>query len=140
MESSASELEERIRRRADYALRLCSEGIELMRSGRWWDAAEKIWGSVRTATDALSLRVTGRPLDAKPREVRWREFVRDLLVRAGLTLKEAEDLASTFVDVRDRMHGAMFYGGYYVDEAQDLAERALRYVRAVLRVAGVTSL
>jgi len=90
----------------------------------------------------LRLEVQHKPLTAEimgtvapPRGVTWREFIRETLVKAGLTGEEADKWASYYIDVRDRLHGACFYGLIYEEaEHKPLMLKAEEYVNLVKRI------
>lgn len=110
-----------------------NEAFELLEKGYVHDAAEKVWVSVKSATEALALRYHGttRP----PHGVSWRRFVREVFTRAGLSEREAEELADYFIDVRDRLHGGVFYGFFYEEEEhRPLIEKARRYLELVSKL------
>jgi HEPN domain-containing protein len=108
---------------------------ELLKAGDLPNAAEKAWAAVRSATTALALRTRGTP--AKPEGVAWREFVRGVLMGAGLSEEEASRWAAYFIDARDRLHGACFYGLQCEEpEHRPLIERAGEYVSLVEKLLG----
>jgi|GEM_PF-2054523 len=77
------------------------EAFRLSKQGDVHDATEKIWASVKSATDALALKYhdTTRP----PQGVSWRRFIREAFIKAGLKEEEAEKLADYFLDVRGKL-------------------------------------
>ena len=98
-----------------------------------YDAAEKIWAAVRHATTALAEKYldTASP----PEGWTWRRFVKEAFLKAGLSEKEAEDLAAYFIDVRKSLHGDCFYGLFYEEsEHEPLMERAKQYIELVSRL------
>jgi len=119
-----------------------SRALELLGKGDPHDAAEKLWASVRRVTLALTELALGRA--APERGETWRAFVARALRVAGLEGSRAEELASVFVEVRDRLHGAVFYGAVYEEqEHRPVFEKGFEYVRAVAgpvsRLAGATT-
>jgi uncharacterized protein (UPF0332 family) len=109
------------------------EAFRLLKQGDVHDAAEKIWASVKSATDALALKYhdTTRP----PQGVSWRRFVREAFIKAGLKEEEAEKLADYFLDVRGKLHGEVFYGFFYEDEEhRPLIEKAREYILLIERL------
>jgi plasmid stabilization system protein ParE len=87
-----------------------------------YDAAEKIWAAVRHATTALAEKYLG--VASPPEGWTWRRFVKEAFLKAGLSEKEAEDLAAYFIDVRKSLHGDCFYGLFYEEsEHKPLMER-----------------
>jgi HEPN domain-containing protein len=98
-----------------------------------YDAAEKIWVAVRHATTALAEKYLG--VASPPEGWTWRRFVKEALLKAGLSEKEAEDLAAYFIDVRKGLHGDCFYGLFYEEgEHEPLMERAKQYIELVSRL------
>jgi plasmid stabilization system protein ParE len=115
------------------ARRYVRRAAELLKAGDLPDAAERAWAAVRSATTALALRTRGTP--SKPEGMAWREFVKDVLVRAGLGEGEASRWAAYSIDARDRLHGACFYGLQCKEpEHRPLIERAGEYVSLVERL------
>jgi HEPN domain-containing protein len=103
---------------------------ELLERGDPYDAAEKIWATVKHATTALTAAALGEVAPLKG--VSWRSFVREAFVKAGLSEEEASRWASYYIDVRDRVHGGCFYGlTYEEDEHKPLMERAKEYVELI---------
>jgi hypothetical protein len=101
---------------------------ELLARGDPYDAAEKVWAAVKTATEALTVKVLAKR--APPEGWTWRRFV-----KAGLSEEETEKLAAYYIDVRDRLHGACFYGLLYEEgEHKPLMEKARWYVDLIERV------
>ena len=101
---------------------------ELLARGDPYDAAEKVWAAVKTATEALTVKVLAKR--APPEDWTWRRFV-----KAGLSEEEAEKLTAYYIDVRDRLHGACFYGLLYEEgEHKPLMEKARWYVDLIERV------
>jgi len=110
-----------------------SQAYELLARGDPYDAAEKVWAAVKAATEALTGRVLAA--QAPPKGMRWRSFVEEAFMKAGLGGKEAEELAAYYIDCRDRLHGACFYGLLYEeDEHRPLMEKARWYVDLVERL------
>jgi HEPN domain-containing protein len=106
---------------------------ELLAHGDPYDAAEKVWAAVKAATEALTIRVLAAPVP--PKGSGWRIFVKEAFLKAGLSEEEAEKLAAYFIEVRDRLHGACFYGLLYEEnEHKPLMERAKWYIDLVERV------
>jgi hypothetical protein len=58
------ELEDQIKRYLAIARNYLDEGLKMLRGGDAHNAAEKVWASVKSATEALALRYHGttRPL------------------------------------------------------------------------------
>jgi len=111
---------------------------ELLERGDPYDAAEKIWATVKHATTALTAAALGEVAPLKG--VSWRSFVREAFVKASLSEEEASRWASYYIDVRDRVHGGCFYGlTYEEDEHGPLMERAKEYVELVEKLLGATS-
>ena len=109
------------------------EARKLMERGDVHDAAEKVWAAVRSATQALTTKFAGTV--TPPKGTTWREFVKETLVKAGLTSEEADKWASYYIDVRDRLHGACFYGLIYEEaEHKPLMLKAEEYVNLVKRI------
>ncbi len=105
-------------------------GQELLSRGDYHDAAEKFWAAVKSATMALTLKYMGRTVP--PKGVSWRKFVMEAFLRAGVMVDEATSWAQYFIDVKDRLHGACFYGFMYEeDEHRQLVERAGEYLKRV---------
>ena len=108
-------------------------GMELFGRRDYFDAAEKVWASVRAATLALTQRFLGRT--TPPEGVYWREFVTDAFIRAGLSKDEAEERASYFIEVRRGLHGECFYGLIYEEiEHKPLIEKAREYISEIRRL------
>jgi hypothetical protein len=106
---------------------------ELLARGDPYDAAEKVWAAVKAATEALTVKVLAKR--APPEDWTWRRFVKGAFVKAGLSEEEAEKLAAYYIDVRDRLHGACFYGLLYEEgEHKPLMEKARWYVDLIERV------
>jgi len=106
---------------------------ELPARGDPYDAAEKVWAAVKSATETLTSRVLAAPVP--PKGSGWRIFVKEAFLKAGLSEEEAEKLAAYYIDVRDRLHGACFYGLLYEEsEHKPLMERARWYIDLVERV------
>jgi len=55
--------------------------LRLLEEGDHFDACEKAWAAVESATQALTLRWLGRA--EPPRGTSWREFVASAFARAG---------------------------------------------------------
>jgi uncharacterized protein (UPF0332 family) len=109
------------------------EARKLMERGGVHDAAEKVWAAIRSATQALTTKLAGTVTPLKG--TTWREFVKETLVKAGLTSEEADKWASCYIDVRDRLHGACFYGLIYEEsEHKPLMLKAEEYVNLVKRI------
>jgi HEPN domain-containing protein len=109
------------------------EARRLMERGDVHDAAEKVWAAVRSATQALTTKLAGTV--TPPKGTTWREFVKETLVKAELTSEEADKWASYYIDVRDRLHGACFYGLIYEEsEHKPLMLKAEEYVNLVKRI------
>jgi HEPN domain-containing protein len=109
------------------------EARRLMEGGDVHDAAEKVWAAIRSATQALTTKLAGTV--TPPKGTTWREFVKETLVKAGLTSEEADRWASYYIDVRDRLHGACFYGLIYEEsEHKPLMLKAEEYVNLVKRI------
>lgn len=83
-------------------------GIELFSKGDYYDASEKIWACIKIATMDLTQKYLGRT--TPPKDVYWRDFVREAFLKAGLTEKRAKEMANYFIEVRSRLHGEYFYG------------------------------
>ena len=112
-----------------------SQAYELLARGDPYDAAEKVWAAVKAATEALTRATLGAP--APPKGLGWRHFVKEAFVKAGLSEKEAEELAAYYIDARDRLHGACFYGLLYEEaEHKPLVEKAKWYLDSVERALG----
>jgi hypothetical protein len=95
-----------------------------------YDAAEKVWASVKHATRALTLKFLGEDTPS-PGET-WRSFVTRAFMRAGLSSDDASRWAAYFVDVRGRLHGEVFYGLMYEEgEYKPLMEKAREYLELV---------
>jgi len=108
-------------------------GMKLLEEEDYYDAAEKIWASVKTATAALTQRYLGRI--APPKGVYWRDFVAEAFMKAGLKEDEARVMASYFMDVRSKLHGECFYGLIYEEpEHKPLMEKAKNYLDHVRRL------
>jgi hypothetical protein len=106
---------------------------ELLARGDPYDAAEKVWAAVKSATEALTSRVLAARVP--PKGSGWRIFVKEAFLKAGLSEEEAEKLAAYFIEVRDRLHGACFYGLLYEEgEHKPLMEKARWYVDLIERV------
>jgi uncharacterized protein (UPF0332 family) len=110
-----------------------SEAFKLLERGDPFDAAEKIWATVKHATTALTMSVLGEA--APPKGASWRSFVKEAFVKAGLSEGEASKWASYFIDVRSKLHGDCFYGlTYEEEEHRPLMERAKEYIDLVERI------
>lgn len=106
---------------------------ELPARGDPYDAAENVWAAVKSATKTLTSRVLAAPVPTKGSG--WRIFVKEAFLKAGLSEEEAEKLAAYYIDVRDRLHGACFYGLLYEEsEHKPLMERTRWYIDLVERV------
>jgi hypothetical protein len=106
---------------------------ELPARGDTYDAAENVWAAVKSATETLTSRVLAAPVP--PKGSRWRIFVKEAFLKAGLSEEEAEKLAAYYIDIRDRLHGACFYGLLYEEgEHKPLTEKARWYVDLIERV------
>jgi len=109
------------------------EARKLMERGDVHDAAEKVWAAIRSSTQVLTTKLAGTV--TPPKGTTWREFVKETLVKAGLTSEEADKWASYYIDVRDRLHGACFYGLIYEEaEHRPLMLKAEEYVNLVKRI------
>jgi len=76
---------------AEHAHEAC---LRLLEEGDHFDACEKAWAAVESATRALTLRWLGR---AEPLwGTSWREFVASAFARAGAPEGEARELAAFF--------------------------------------------
>jgi len=106
------------------------EAYRLLERGDPYDAAEEVWAAVKHSTMALIMRVF--KATAPPRGVSWRLFVKEALVKLGLSEEEASMWATYYVDVRDRLHGGCFHGLVYEEEEhRPLIERAREYIGIV---------
>jgi hypothetical protein len=95
-----------------------------------YDAAEKIWAAVWHATIALTEKHLGS--SEPPKGWTWRRFVREAFLKAGLSEREAEELAAYYIEVRKSLHGDCFYGRHYEEEEhKPLMDRAWDYVKLV---------
>jgi len=117
--------------KAERAYEAC---LRLLEEGDHFDACEKAWAAVESATQALTLRWLGRT--EPPRGTSWREFVASTFVKAGAPEGEARELAAFFVEARGRLHGECFYGQIF-EEAEHVplirgVEKYLARVRALL--------
>jgi hypothetical protein len=107
-----------------------AEAFKHLEGGDPYDAAEKVWASVKHATRALTLRFLGEDIPS-PGET-WRSFVTRAFMRAGLSFEDASRWAAYFVDVRGRLHGEVFYGLMYEEgEHRPLMEKAREYLELV---------
>jgi HEPN domain-containing protein len=107
-----------------------AEAFKHLERGDPYDAAEKVWASVKHATRALTLRFLGEDTPS-PGET-WRSFVTRAFMRAGLSFEDASRWAAYFVDVRGRLHGEVFYGLMYEEgEHRPLMEKAREYLELV---------
>jgi len=103
------------------------EARKLLERGDPYDAAEEAWAAVKHATIALTMAFLSEA--TPPKGVSWRVFVKEALVKAGLSEDEASRWASYYIDVRDRLHGGCFYGLTYEEvEHRPLMDRAREYV------------
>ena len=108
-------------------------GMELFSRRDYYNAAEKIWASVRAATMALTERFLGRT--TPPEGVYWREFVTDAFIRAGLSKEEAKEMAAYYIEARSRLHGECFYGLIYEEmEHKPVIEKAREYIGEIKRL------
>jgi len=106
------------------------EARELLERGDPYDAAEKIWATVKHVTIALTTAVLGEA--APPKGASWRTFVKGAFIKAGLSEEEASKWTSYYIDVRDRLHGGCFYGlTYEEEEHRPLMEKAKEYVELI---------
>jgi len=106
------------------------EAFKYLERGDPYDAAEKVWASVKHATRALTLRFLGE--DTPSTGETWRSFVTRAFARAGLNSEDASRWAAYFVDVRGRLHGEVFYGLMYEEgEHRPLMEKAREYLELV---------
>jgi HEPN domain-containing protein len=113
--------------------RYLDEAFKLLERGDPFDAAEKIWVAVKHATMALTIKILGEAAPSKG--VSWRSFIKQVLLKAGLSEEEASKWASYYVDVRDRLHGGCFYGLVYEEEEhRPLMEKAKEYVDLVDKI------
>jgi uncharacterized protein (UPF0332 family) len=109
------------------------EAFKLLERGDPFDAAEKIWAAVKHATMALTIKILGEAAPSKG--VLWRSFIKQALLKAGLSEEEASKWASYYVDVRDRLHGGCFYGLVYEEEEhRPLMEKAKEYIDFVDKI------
>jgi HEPN domain-containing protein len=116
----------------DVARNHLKEAYKLLEKGNPFDAAEKVWATVRHATMALTLKVLGEA--TPPKGLSWRSFVKEAFIKAGLSESEASGLASYYIDVRSRLHGGCFYGLTYEEEHRPLMEKARDYIELVERI------
>jgi HEPN domain-containing protein len=113
--------------------RYLDEAFKLLERGDPFDAAEKIWAAVKHATMALTIKILGEA--APPKGVSWRSFIKQALLKAGLSEEEASKWASYYVDVRDRLHGGCFYGLVYEEEEhRPLMDKAKEYIDLVDKI------
>jgi hypothetical protein len=121
---------------ADYlnmAKQYLGEAFKLLERGDPFDAAEKVWATVKHATMALTMSVLGGAVP--PKGVSWRSFVKEAFVKAGLSGEEASKWASYFIDVRSKLHGDCFYGlTYEEEEHRPLMEKAGEYIDLVDKI------
>jgi HEPN domain-containing protein len=121
---------------ADYlnmAKQYLCEAFKLLERGDPFDAAEKVWATVKHATTALTMSVLGGAVP--PKGVSWRSFVKEAFVKAGLSGEEASKWASYFIDVRSKLHGDCFYGLTYEEEGhRPLMEKAGEYIDLVDKI------
>ena len=104
--------------------------MELLSRGDPYDAAEKAWEAVWHATLALAEKYAGST--GPPEGVTWREFVKRVLVEAGLDEGNASEWAAFFIDVRGRLHGEVFLARWYEEkEHRLLMEGARCYLELV---------
>jgi hypothetical protein len=95
-----------------------------------YDAAEKIWAAVWHATIALTEKHLGS--SEPPKGWTWRRFVREAFLKAGLSEREAEELAAYHIEARKSLHGDCFYGRHYEEEEhKPPMDRAWGYVKLV---------
>jgi len=110
-------------------------GMKLFSKEDYYDAAEKIWASVKYATMALTEKFLGR--STPPKGVYWRDFVTEAFIKAGLPRKDAEERAAYFIEVRRGLHGECFYGLIYEEiEHKPLIERAKEYLSEIKKLVG----
>jgi HEPN domain-containing protein len=110
-----------------------SEAFKPLERGDPFDAAEKVWATVKHATTALTMSVLGEAVP--PKGVSWRSFVKEAFVKAGLSGEEASKWASYFIDVRSKLHGDCFYGlTYEEEEHRPLMKRAEEYIDFVNKI------
>jgi len=103
------------------------EARKLLERGDPYDAAEEAWAAVKHATIALTMAFLSEA--TPPKGVSWRVFVKEALVKAGLSEDEASRWASYYIDVRDRLHGGCFHGLTYEGvEHRPLMDKAREYV------------
>jgi len=113
------------------------EAYELLERGDPYDAAGKLWATVKHATTALTTAVLKEA--APPKGASWRSFVKEAFTKAGLSEEEASKWASYYIDVRDRLHGGCFYGLMYEEEEhKPLMGRAGEYVELVEKLLRAT--
>jgi uncharacterized protein (UPF0332 family) len=115
-----------------------AEALKHLENDDPYDAAEKIWTSVKHATRALTLRFLGE--DAPRKGETWRSFVTRAFIKAGLSFEEASRWASYFLDVRGKLHGEVFYGLIYEEEEhKPLIEKAKEYIDLVEKIVNTGS-
>ena len=106
---------------------------ELLARGDPYDAAEKVWAAVKAATEALTVKVLAKR--APPEDWTWKRFVKEAFVKAGLSEREAEELAAYYIEVRKSLQGDCFYGRHYEEpEHKPLMDRAKQYIELVNRL------
>lgn len=131
--SSQSERDARVREHMEMAEQYLARAFEHLERKDPYDAAEKIWAAVRHATIALAEKYLGTA--SPPEGWTWRRFVKEAFVKAGLSEKEAEELAAYYIEVRKSLHGDCFYGLFYEEsEHKPLMDRAKQYIELVNRL------
>ncbi|MEM4455669.1 MAG: hypothetical protein QXT28_13205 [Thermofilaceae archaeon] len=109
------------------------KAVELLSRGDPYTAAGLAWEAVWCATLALAERYAGA--GGPPEGVAWREFVRGVLVRAGLGEGEAGEWAALFVEARGRLRGEVYLARWYEErEHGPLFERVGRYLELAERL------
>ena len=114
------------------ALKFHEEGIKLFEQRNYADACEKIWVSIKFATQALAKKYLGR---VEPVEESWRNFVYKAFRKAGLAEEKAKEQANYFIKVRAKLHGECFYGTFYEEaEHKPLIEKSVKYLELVKKL------
>jgi uncharacterized protein (UPF0332 family) len=99
-----------------------------------YDAAEKVWAAVWHATIALAEKYMGTT--EPPKGWTWRMFAKESFIKAGLSEKQAGELAAYYIEVRKSLHGDCFYGRHYEEpEHKPLIEKAWEYVSLAEKLA-----
>jgi len=115
------------RKYVDMSEKLYAKAMEELKEGKYINACEDVWGSVKAITSAILLKETGS-VD-RPKDVTWRDYLRDVFIKAGLDPGKAEELANFFKEVQAELHGRCFYGWEWDEvEHRPLIERAKYYV------------